>query len=410
MSPTQKLSLDLMVAELAQAVRTRDTDRILELQQAILQGLAEAAAECAALERRVRALMTEFEDAKSAPPSITIDSFDLERGSSDGVVYPVWFGTSRRPTSDKLGFSGERSDRVVYGRVEVQIPHAHRFGETGTPFWKRLLRFNISDDRLKMLDMQVLEPDAFMADLRGVMNAAVESGEEPHGLVFLHGYNVGFEEAAIRAAQIGYDLKVIGATAFFSWPSRGSAIAYPVDEAAIEASEKAIKNFLVDFATKSGARKLHVIAHSMGNRGFLRALQRIAADANTSGKIQFGQIVLAAPDIDRDLFLDLAYLYAQHGERTTLYISNADRPVHLSSKLHDAPRAGYFEPYTVAPSIDTITVPNFDLDLLGHSYFSQAEAILHDIYDLIRNNESPGRRQRIEVFSTGDANFWSLRR
>jgi hypothetical protein len=34
--------------------------------------------------------------------------------------------------------------------------------------------------------------------------------------VYIHGYNVSFEEAVIRAAQMGYDLKVEGVTALFS--------------------------------------------------------------------------------------------------------------------------------------------------------------------------------------------------
>jgi esterase/lipase superfamily enzyme len=229
-------------------------------------------------------------------------------------------------------------------------------------------------------------------------------------LLFLHGFNVSFEDAAIRAAQIGCDLKVIGATAFFSWPSRGSALAYPVDEASIEASEGAITSFLVDFTANCGANKVHIVAHSMGNRGLLRALQRIAASAETRGKVKFGQIFLAAPDVDRDLFLDLAHLYPEHADRVTLYASNADRPVHLSSKLHDAPRAGYFMPYTVTAGVDTVAVPNFDVDLLGHSYFAQAEALLHDIYDLVRHNEAPAKRQRVEATQGEGANFWKLRR
>ena len=66
--------------------------------------------------------------------------------------------------------------------------------------------------------------------------------------------------------------------------------------------------------------------------------------------------------------------------------------MHLSAKLHDAPRAGYFKPHTVAPGVDTVAVPNFDLDLLGHGYFAQAEALLHDIHDLMRHIEAPGQR------------------
>jgi esterase/lipase superfamily enzyme len=183
-----------------------------------------------------------------------------------------------------------------------------------------------------------------------------------------------------------------------------------VDEASIEASERAITDFLVDFTAHCGAEKVHVIAHSMGNRGLLRALQRIAAQAQTLGQVQFGQVFLAAPDVDRDLFLDLARLYPEHAERTTLYASNGDLSVHLSAKLHDAPRSGYFIPYTVAPGVDTVAVPDFDIDLLGHSYFAQAEALLHDIYDLMRHNEAPAQRQRITPAVHEGTAFWRLRR
>ena len=232
-----------------------------------------------------------------------------EPQTQESVVYPVWFATNRKPAAQGVGFTGARYDRITRGRVEVYIPEAHRFGETGSSFWKRLLRFDLRDDRLRVQHIEPQERDALFAEIRAAMLAARDSGEKPHASFFLHGFNVTFEEAAIRAAQIGYDLKVPGATAFFSWPSRGSVEEYTADEATIEASEQAITDFLVDFTANCGAEKVDVIAHSMGNRGLLRALQRIAANAETRGKVKFGQIILAAPDVDRDLFLDLGRLY-----------------------------------------------------------------------------------------------------
>jgi len=290
------------------------------------------------------------------------------------------------------------------------VPEAHRFGETGTPFWKKLLRFDLRDDRLRLQKVTTQERDAWLGEIQQAMQDAKAAGDRPHALFFLHGYNVTFEEAAIRAAQIGVDLAVPGATAFFSWPSRGSVTAYPADEATIEASEGAITDFLVDFATNCGAEKVHVIAHSMGNRGLLRALQRIAANAQTRGQVKFGQVFLAAPDVDRDLFLNLARLYPEHAERTTLYASDADLPVHLSSQLHDAPRAGYYQPYTVAPGVDTVAVPDFDLDLLGHAYFAQAEALLYHIRDLMLNGKATVTTNRLHPAVDGGASFWKLKR
>ena len=407
-----------LVNQLEAAVRAGDRERAIELARQIEQRLVREHHEQAAIDRRVRALMAELD--QPGPRALQPDDLDAhldlraERGTGEpepeGVVYPVWFGTNRKPHPRGNGFSGERHDRVTHGRVEVYVPEAHRFGETGTAFWKKLLRFDLRDDRLRVQHVERQERDAFFSEIQAAVAAARENGETPHALFFLHGFNVTFEDAAIRAAQIGFDLKVTGATAFFSWPSRGSVTAYPADEASIEGSEQAITDFLVDFTQNCGAEKVHVIAHSMGNRGLLRALQRIAANAETRGKVRFGQVFLAAPDVDRDLFLNLARLYPVHAERTTLYVSDGDRAVHFSAKLHDAPRAGYFVPYTVAPGVDTVAVPDFDIDKLGHSYFAKAEALLHDMYDLIRHGAPPAKRQRISPTVDEGSSFWKLRR
>ncbi|MEZ4700524.1 MAG: alpha/beta hydrolase [Rhodothermales bacterium] len=325
----------------------------------------------------------------------------------DGVVYPVWFGTNRKPRTDRPGFTGERWGETTTGRVDVFIPETHRFGETGTAFWKRLLRFDLRDDHLRIQEIVTLDRDTFYDEVRGALD---DAGDEPQALLFIHGFNVTFDEAAIRAAQIGFDLKVQGPTAFFSWPSRGDVKAYSADEASIEASEKAITDFLVEFAGKCQGARIHIIAHSMGNRGLLRALQRIAGNAETRGKVRFDQIFLAAPDVDRDLFVQLAYLYPEHAGRTTLYTSDGDLPVYLSGILHDAPRAGYYMPYTIAPGVDTVAVPDFDVDLLGHSYFAQAEALLYDIHALMQQDAPPTSRQRLTTAQDQGKPFWKLNR
>ncbi len=401
-----------LLEQLETAVRAGDGARAIVLARQIRQRV-QGTPEQAAVEQRLGELLAELDAPRSSPGLPELRVFNNERSAtpdpSEGVVYPVWFGTNRKPTAQGDGFTGERHNRVTRGRADVFVPEAHRFGETGSSFWKRLLRFELRDDRLRLQHTELQERDAFLAGIHAAIQAARDSGEVPHALFFLHGFNVSFEEAAIRAAQIGYDLKVPGATAFFSWPARGNVAAYPADEATIEASEGAITDFLVDFAANCGAEKVHVIAHSMGNRGLLRALQRIAGNAQTQGKVKFTQVILAAPDVDRDLFLNLARLYPEHAERTTLYASDGDLPVHLSAGLHDAPRAGYYLPYTVAPGVDTVAVPDFDVDLLGHSYFAQAEALLHDIYDLMRHGTPPAQRQRLSPATDGNQSFWKLR-
>ena len=405
------MNLTQLVQELTAAVGRGDRLRALELVRQIQQRLVIETAERAAVERQVRALVAELDAMQHE--EFRIESIDLtyaersaEGGGSDERLYPVWFGTNRRPSADGKGFTGERHSSTTLGQVTVRVPNAHRFGETGSSFWSKLKRLDFRDDQLRLHGLKIQADSDFYASLQ----AAMHEDETSHALIFLHGFNVSFENAAIRAAQLGCDLAVPGATAFFSWPSRGNVVAYPADEASIEASERAITDFLVQFAARSGAAKIHVIAHSMGNRGLLRALQRIAGNAQTRGTVKFGQIFLAAPDVDRDLFLDLARLYPEHSDRTTLYASDSDLAVDLSANLHDAPRAGYFKPYTVVEGVDTIAVPDFDLDWLGHGYFAQADALLHDIFYLMRHDTDPGNRLRILSANEGDAIFWKMRR
>ena len=70
---------------------------------------------------------------------------DSARGAEEDTphLYPVWFGTNRKPIDkDDLskGFSGDRADdinTVHYGRCDVAVPKTHNFGEIGNAWWKR---------------------------------------------------------------------------------------------------------------------------------------------------------------------------------------------------------------------------------------------------------------------------------
>ncbi|HXT21942.1 MAG TPA: alpha/beta hydrolase, partial [Thermoanaerobaculia bacterium] len=280
-------------------------------------------------------------------------------------------------------------------------------GSTGSAWWKRLLTRD--DDRLR-LDweaLRVLAADAFWADLAGAL--AERATGERMGLVVIHGYNVSFEAAALRAAQIGFDLQLPGATAFFSWPSRARLARYTADEATIQASEKHIAQFLLEFTRQSGAEQVHVIAHSMGNRGLLRAMQRIVTEVGDATKVPFGQIILAAPDEDQDVFAELSAAYRRLARRTTLYVSARDRAVAGSSLLHDAPRVGFTPPVAVVEGIDTVEVTNVDVSLLGHGYFAEARDLLHDIQRVVVEDTPPQARFGLREAATADGRrYWVI--
>jgi esterase/lipase superfamily enzyme len=331
--------------------------------------------------------------------------------ASFGRKYRVWFGTNRKPLnmgSNQIAFGTDRDAELHYGYCEVAIPKYHKIGSVGTVWWKRWPAWQ--DDRLRIVSTTPLVEEGFWSELQE--DIASLSKKEKTVLLFVHGYNVSFEGAALRTAQMGADLKVTGPSAFFSWPSKGRVKDYAADVASIEGSEGLLRAFLEQLTIKSGAERIHVIAHSMGNRGTIRAFNTLLANVSAGSKVRFGQIFLAAPDIDVQLFKQLAIAYPKLSDRTTMYVSARDKALWGSSFLHDYPRAGYKPPTTVVAGIDTVEVSNIDLTFLGHGYIAAARTVLQDMHALMLANTPPEKRMGIESVSDDVDNvpkYWRIR-
>jgi esterase/lipase superfamily enzyme len=211
---------------------------------------------------------------------------------------------------------------------------------------------------------------------------------------------------------MGFDLKVQGETALFSWPSRGCIQGYVADEASVEASEEALVKFLGILGKRSGARAVHIIAHSMGNRAVLRALSQMVLRPGATLTAQFDQILLAAPDVDADVFRQLVRAFPAVSRRTTLYACPHDQALRTSSSpfLHGYPRAGLTPPITLVDVIDTVEVRTGGLGLLGHSYHGESWPVLGDINALLNDDRDP--RRRLGLRETVDAatgmRYWVL--
>jgi esterase/lipase superfamily enzyme len=349
-----------------------------------------------------------------APPELDGSDKKLQEHAEGPTSPEVWYATNRErigAAASTINFSNriDPDGKVYYGKCLVDIPKTHQFGSLGTQWWKRWSDFRFKDDHLKLQRIDCfLDGNQFFNALRADLTALDEA--ERQILIYLHGYNVTFDEAAIRAAQMGADLKITGATAFFSWASHGTLGSYVADGDRIAASEKAIGQFLVAIANQAGANKAHIIAHSMGNRGLARAMQRILAEASAHSGLRFGHIILAAPDIEVSLFRQLAAIYPLYCERATMYVSARDRALGISKWLQDSDRAGYTPPITVVPGIDTIEVTDMDLTLLGHGYYAEADGVIRDMFDLLQFNAPPDKRPRTRPVSISGQNYWVIAR
>jgi esterase/lipase superfamily enzyme len=341
----------------------------------------------------------ESQAAQAAAATLAADEAQKMRALSgdchaefSGACYPVWFGTDRKPidrNNPALGFGSEADDHLHYGKRIVRIPLSHRPGELGSPLWRRLLTG--VDDRLTLDPATVLSEDAFARDVRGFLGSLDPA--DRNVLVYIHGFNTSFDEAARRAAQLGFDLKVPGITAFYSWPSLANITAYVGDLARVEASEQMLADFLVKTTTLVERGKVHLIAHSMGNRGLLAAMHRATTQAALRTGVRFGQIFLAAPDVDARSFAQLASVYPLAAEHTTLYVADQDKALLALEWATAEARAGGAPPVLVLPGIDTVRVRGWSLFRLGHSYVAEDASVLRDIRTVLHWHESPERRR-----------------
>jgi esterase/lipase superfamily enzyme len=297
---------------------------------------------------------------------------------------------------------------VELGRCQITIPSKnHHVGEIESP---SVLRLEICEDEL---DHVVLQKTERLADAQfyDVLRERVSQSARRELFVFIHGFNVSFEDAARRTAQIHYDLKFDGAPIFFSWPAHDRFIlTYPADETNVSWSTPHLKQFLLEIAKESGAKSINLIAHSMGNRALAAALREIDLQMHDSARL-FNQVILAAPDIDADEFKNnIAPAMQRTAQRLTLYASAHDEALLASRFIHRSPRAGDAGAgLIVVPGIDTIDVTAIDYSLWGHSYYGSSNPVLHDLQLLLSRAVPPRDRTWLSPADHDGLVYWIFR-
>ena len=201
-----------------------------------------------------------------------------------------------------------------------------------------------------------------------------------------------------------------GAPILYSWPSAGSAFSYIRDEAVVRLSGRHLLGFLDDLVARSGAKKINLIAHSMGNRALLDALELMAArraGAGQTGPV-FEQVIFAAPDEDALLFGEMMKGIRLIARRLTLYGSDNDVALGTSKRLHgDQPRAGQAgASLVISKALDSIDMSVLGSDMLGHGYFASTASALTDMLWLFWQDASPDRRCGMDGKDAPPGRFW----
>jgi esterase/lipase superfamily enzyme len=310
----------------------------------------------------------------------------------------VYYATNRKETTRSNPdehFGGDRGAGLSYGSVNVTIPRTHKRGGLESP---SILRLQFRADPTKHVMLQsvrALDVDAWRAEI-GKRAAGVNN---PGILVFVHGFNTSFADAARRAGQLAYDLNFSGATVVFSWPSRAEVVEYTVDEQNAEWSIPDMETVLESLSTVAPGTPIYLIAHSMGNRVLTRGYKELLVAKPASWRaFGQGQIVLAAPDVDAEVFKrDIApTILTGRGPRITLYASSNDKALMASRFVHgEYRRLGESgKSIVVMHNLDTVDASTVSTEFLGHGYFADSETVVGDLQHLIHERLKPQERER----------------
>jgi esterase/lipase superfamily enzyme len=356
-----------------------------------------------------------FSNTADVAVKMTVSTQQVRASASEAdlAVERVFYATNRkRAALPSTSFVSEPATGLSYGYADVTIPRAaHEMGELeGPSIW----RLEFTADPTKHIVMGPLTDESDRLFI-GRVGDRVKRSLHHECLVFVHGFNVPFDDAVRRTAQIAYDLAFDGTPILFSWPSQGSMLPpnYGKDERNAALSSESLRQLLLLIGTNIPGVTIHIITHSMGGRVVASALEQLAADARVSGRKAVGQVAFLAPDIDAEHFRRVAAKLTGAAAHVTLYASNKDDALILSAQNAGYRRAGQAgRDLVVVPGMDTIDATEVETGVLGlrHLYYADNSTILSDLFQLLRGRSPGDRNARLEAVGTPPNIYWRFRR
>lgn len=338
----------------------------------------------------------------AAPGSAKSDS-----ATEDFHIVPVFYGTNRVQTKGgkRIGYTSDRAKALEMGQALISVPLNHKVPNIerprawNVPFWGRV-EFESEDPKrhFTVRNIRTLKKQEMLAEIKKRLGAS--DTFKGQSIVFIHGYNVGFDDALYRTAQISFDLQFDGAAFTYSWPAGGGLASYVYDRDSAQGAEPYLYEFLQMVQNETGTSQINIIAHSMGNQMLLQVLRSLKLRAPGVSKIN--QIVLASPDVDRDAFEVLAREVTGLAKGITLYAASNDRALDASRVVAgNKPRAGDVPSQgpVIVEGIDSIDITTLTTGYLalGHSGYAERTELLTDISKLFRTGQRPPER-RVPAF------------
>ncbi|MEM1109565.1 MAG: alpha/beta hydrolase [Planctomycetota bacterium] len=238
--------------------------------------------------------------------------------------------------------------------------------------------------------------------------------------VYVHGYRNSFNDAIESAASLHHYNGRRGVVIAFAWPSQKHLLDYLEDRESATFAVSDLRQFLVFLADHTDARRINIIAHSMGTfltANTLREMRLIGFNKTPEelkDRFRLDNVVLVAPDIDADVFGKRFFREGFHHvpRRLTVYNSPNDQALAWASRLlFNSARAGSITGSSLEeherlwlkahPNVALIDITGQKTYGLGHSHHTENPGVASDLLLLLAHRLSPAERGLTQNAETG---------
>lgn len=286
--------------------------------------------------------------------------------------------TRARSANPAEMYTGERGSAPSFADITVSIPPSS-VRKVGEVAWPKKLPSNPATDFAV-----VKAEELTLQTAKGWLHASVRKSPDHSVLVFIHGFNNRFEDSVYRFAQIAEDTGTDSVPILVTWPSRGSTLAYGYDRESTNYTRDALELLFQYLARDPDIKEVSILAHSMGNWLALESLRQMAI-RNGGLPAKFRNVMLAAPDVDVDVFRTQIADMGKRHPQFTLFVSQDDRALKVSRRVWgNIPQLGSINPeeapYKEELASENVTVIDLTKvksgDSLNHGKFASSPQIV----------------------------------
>jgi esterase/lipase superfamily enzyme len=309
--------------------------------------------------------------------------------------------TPQRSWKELIADSTSAERRVSY---ELRPAACREYGV----FDPRLERFETHADGIQLCSGACHEFQEQQRRFHGVLAERLAQSMEKDVYIFIHGVDNTFDDAVLRAAEVWHFMGRAGVPMVYSWPAGfGGVRGYAHDRESGEYTIFHLKFFLQMVASCPGVERVHIVAHSRGCDVVVTALRELhiachAKGQHTADELKLENLVLAAPDLDQDVFMQrfVAENLIRAARRTTVYTSTTDQALEMADLVFGGRRRlGALGPRDFSPQTRHALAQLANLQFIDckvthatttHDYVFSHPAALSDLILVLRDRRAPG--------------------